>query len=541
MKKVVIGTIIFVLVFILLAIGITALLINKQKNIYLDQEVNNNTEIIQKENEDKDKQQNEIVQEEGIDLYGTYNENDLIIKEVIEQYNGSKVGIPKIEGLKNKDIENKINNDIKEVIYSELTLIDEIDYANFQVYANFSNIISIRYYADSKSGEDYLNFGLNYELVNGEKLNIEDIFKKDADILEIVRNSFYESLNYYNFEYEWDGGEPVEYVDEYEFYKFVKAFMGQEDKYFTITPTEIEFYYEKKYAREEFLNISEDVVIYNKYLTDESIYERDDIGRKDIFTCVDASDYDIFENIEYGYLEDNLWYDITSDNWNEYAGDLSEEKYAKYQEYENKIYNYIQDVLNEYKEKARQNPDKFYIFISKPKYSIYNNGENSFEDGRYVLNYFYSDMLVVNPNIQIYEMPMSLYEEKYRDRIIEEYRYQYFMLNGGVSMYLDEEEGIETKYLDKEKLYNFVKGEELTELTDIFIETSSYMDIINSEVRKELNNLGYSVEQVEELITKVEYEVKGEAVVCKILELPDFEVTVYFRYLDRSLFKLFNN
>ena len=34
------------------------------------------------------------------------------------------------------------------------------------------------------------------------------------------------------------------------------------------------------------------------------------LGYKNIFTCANGN-YDIFENIEYGYLEDNFWYDIT--------------------------------------------------------------------------------------------------------------------------------------------------------------------------------------------------------------------------------------
>ena len=115
------------------------------------------------------------------------------------------------------------------------------------------------------------------------------------------------------------------------------------------------------------------------------------------------------------------------------------------------------------------------------------------------------------------------------------------MLIGGVSLYLDEEEGIESTCFNKERLYNYVTGEELTKLTDVFVEDSLYMDIIKGRIVKALNEGEYSVYDVLETLEKAEYELEGESVVVTVPTIPDFEINVYFNYFDKSMFKLFKN
>ncbi len=87
--------------------------------------------------------------EKTLDLYGTYNENDLIIESVpFASFNGEMAEIPQIKGLKNKEIENKINKDIKNKMKKEIDAFEEkyseVGYFNSTDYANFSNIISLR-------------------------------------------------------------------------------------------------------------------------------------------------------------------------------------------------------------------------------------------------------------------------------------------------------------------------------------------------------------------------------------------------------------
>ena len=87
---------IVLVIFTLLSVGITYTLIkNSTSNVYKE---NNNNQ--------------EINIEKGIDLYGTYNENDLLINDLLETFSGEEIKIPQIEGIKNKQIEEKINKDI---------------------------------------------------------------------------------------------------------------------------------------------------------------------------------------------------------------------------------------------------------------------------------------------------------------------------------------------------------------------------------------------------------------------------------------------
>ena len=98
---------------------------------------------------------------------------------------------PKISGLKNKEIENKINEEIRnkliDVINSEGVLADA--YIN----ASFSNILSVRIQRHGRW--DGLNYylggynGLNYDLNTGNKIQFEDLFVKSAPIKLIFANS----------------------------------------------------------------------------------------------------------------------------------------------------------------------------------------------------------------------------------------------------------------------------------------------------------------------------------------------------------------
>ena len=87
MKKLVKGLLIFLCVFTVLAVLITYVSIKNTKEEF-----------------------NLVVQnEKGIDLYGTYDQNDLIINELVEDYNGVEIKIPKIDGLKNSKVQDKVN------------------------------------------------------------------------------------------------------------------------------------------------------------------------------------------------------------------------------------------------------------------------------------------------------------------------------------------------------------------------------------------------------------------------------------------------
>ena len=149
MKKIIFGLIAFGIV----CFAATGVLIYKHNEEILEKD--NNQENISNGNKEE--------QEKTLDLNGTYNENDIIISENAEIFNSVEIKIPQISGLKNKDIETKVNNSIREKIYSSLKEYSDIEYMSFYTNANFSNVVSIICTCGLK--DDWKEIYLNYELI----------------------------------------------------------------------------------------------------------------------------------------------------------------------------------------------------------------------------------------------------------------------------------------------------------------------------------------------------------------------------------------
>lgn len=421
MKKLIIG----LLIFGLIALGITYLAIQNA----------NKVEIVQP---------NEV----GIDLYGTYDQNDLEIHELKETYNGIEIEIPELDGLKNTNVQNKINKDIKARVYEALEDVTDIRFANFYTRANFANVISISYYIGLEMTSNHI--ALNYNLVDGERLKVEDLFVSDTDLTEIVREAFYR-MSVVDNQYNTQNG--VVSPDEAKVYKLVKRYMDSEEKLFAFSPSEIYFYSGEYAATAKMVEIADKVAIYNRYLTPKSLFEVDDIGYKNLFTCANGS-YDVFETIDYGLMEDNYWYDVTI--WNN--NNIEDEAVAsKFNLFKDKMKSEIYKKVYEYQEIAKKNPDKFYILFSKPNINI--QSDSKYENGKW--NYTYFDIATVHENVQVFEMPMEVYENVYKDKIIDTYRYQYFEMRGGAYLDTYETNGATVTEIRNEKKYNYITGEEM--------------------------------------------------------------------------------
>ena len=98
-------------------------------------------------------QNNDLNEEKTLDLYGTYDENDLIIKEKkinIENVY-EELEIPQISGLKNKEVESKVNQDIEKRIVDKIKEISANgELGNRPTYSrvngNFANVLSMEYH-----------------------------------------------------------------------------------------------------------------------------------------------------------------------------------------------------------------------------------------------------------------------------------------------------------------------------------------------------------------------------------------------------------
>ncbi len=501
MKKLVTGLIIFLAVFLLTCIGITY-------------------KLILSADSDADK----AAVSEGIDLYGTYDQNDLKILEITEDYNGVEVKLPEIDGLKNIDVQNKLNEEMRQRIYKTLNKYDKIDYSYIFTQASFANVISIEFTVADEDLYDRICF--NYNLTDGSPLTLEDLFVKDADILSIVRQTFYNEFTMYKYDEESQSS----YPDENELYKTVKCYMEDPNREFSFSPSKIYFYQSGNTADADMTDFANDIAIYSKYMTEESIFTGEYQGHKNIFTCADIP-FDMMDKLDYGLIGENLWYDITAAGYYD-ENNPDKEQAERFEKFKNEMYDKTYAVLDEYKLKAQSNPDKFYIVLMKPSVSQYT--KSKYNDGEWDTDF--SDMATVSNDVQVFEMPAALYETVYKDKILEGYRYKYYAMRGGLYLDTENTDGAVLTQTSDSALYDYITGEELTELQDVFYPESNYMDIIESEIAERLSSEGYWGYGIDDAVL----ELNGIAVTATFPALDDLCVYIDFYSFDKSTMKHFD-
>lgn len=414
MKKLFVGIVIFTVV----SIGVTWFLIkNKNEKMNLEN-IEISSDISGDKNQDFVDNAIETSREKTLDLYGLYNQNDIVVEDVEERIELSNlnatINIPKIKGLKDKKIEEKINKDIKKRIYEKVNEVSKKDNVSIErtytatTYncSNFSNVISyewnITYNVSGEQRNNYEYVYLNYELVNGERLKFEDIFIKDADLYSIIRRMFYrqvaknslgneaESGAYYDKKsgkwlydgFDFDTGEDVtrEYFPaftEYDIAKKIDEFMESEENDFYFTPSKIYIVSDNNnysYCL-YFKDIADSVVIYDKYLIKESIYEASNIGLKNLWTCSNPNNI-LNDYIEYGFAEENLYYEV---NLSRYTN-VEEIGYPFIKSLD-KIKSQLLETsikkVEEYKRIAKENPNEFYVLSINPYYAIEDRNWNN--------------------------------------------------------------------------------------------------------------------------------------------------------------------
>lgn len=382
--------------------------------------------------------------EKGIDLYGTFDGNDLEIAESVEKRGEYEIKIPRIEGLKDKSVQKKVNGDMYTRIQKLLNKINSEEiHAYYYTYGNFENTISIEFYVTDENAVTQ-RLGLNYELVKGERIALEELFFEKSDLLGIVRKAFYNEF-VLNGDYDYES-ESFSF-DESEFYTTVQNYMNLEEKPFAFTPFEIYLLAGEETATVSMTEYADEITVYSKYNTKESLFEKDDIGFKGAFTCSNIN-YDMFDKIEYGYAAENLWYDITV--WsNFYDAECPADKLEAFNAFKGKIYDEIDEFKKKYEKLAEKTPDRFYIVLEKPSLSIdmESVGEKT----------VYFDTASLNDRIDVYEMDKEYFETIYKDKLIEAYRYKYFVMAGGAYLPRDEDENVMTETETTEKTYNYIR------------------------------------------------------------------------------------
>ena len=574
MKKLFVG----ILIFAIISIGVTGILIKIENNKTGTEKNETSNVLFGEENKNQDNEKNDldISNEKTLDLYGTYNENDLLVEEIEEKIELSNlnttINIPVIKGLKDKSVEEKINNDIRKRIIEKLAEISEkhdniyITDTNTYIKSNFSNVISYNWSFNFEilNGEkyNYESVFLNYELVNGERLNFEDLFVKNADLYSIVRRIFYrqvarESLGgemdgsaYYDKESgKWlkDAWDPytgeditveyIPYLTEYDVSKRIENFMMNENKKFYFTPGRIYVidnttgYSHHLYFEE----IAENVVIYDKYITEQSIYETSDIGLKNLWTC---SEINFWNNqfLKYGFAEENLYYEISMDRYSNGA----DENYplaVSLKKVKNQLIDKANNKLEEYKKIAKKNPNEFYVLSINPYYAV--------EDSDFTNQIFVrTEEYLTTTDIKYKKDVMDELLASYRYYNLGFYRsaleYAGYMYDRRNDKYYDGEvifNNFENK--TEEKVYDARNLKELTSLDEVFKDGVDYMSIIKTKLKNKLTKYSYvSEDELNSLIKEAEYTFCFGGINAKLRNGRTYKI--HYSELDKSILNVYD-
>ena len=279
--------IILVIIFSIICVTTTTLLI-----IYQNIDIEEKTDNIEETDIKKEKDVS------GINLNGTYDQNDLEVEE--KQISLEKVEIKyyQISGLKNKKIQENINNELEEIaknIYKEkikdLNKVTNVS-VNSWVSGNFANILSIdiSFYAkiDDDSDDFYTDSKcINYDLNTGEKIEFKELFTSDAPIEDILRDSSYYSLIEYRTEDNLRGDLVVnDYGEiEEEIAEIINLYKKNKIDNFIVSPDIIMIYENSEIPITIRMDKWADyIATYSRYLTTESLYEKNNIGYKNLYT-----------------------------------------------------------------------------------------------------------------------------------------------------------------------------------------------------------------------------------------------------------------
>lgn len=351
--------------------------INETKEELIEKDIDETNEIAKRKAEDE---------KYALRKYSeTYNENDLIFNEYIDINGDVKLrkDIPdiiirekyiefiQVDGLKDKQVQTKINSLLKEKSYG----FEKDKRVETIVTANFSNVLSVIVSCYDGRGDTQNEIHLNIDLSTGNEIPFEEIFVSSAPIKSILAEGMYKTLawetkgkntNEENWEddydiskadisdfedksiilakkYEKEKGKIKYslYFDKIIVYDLLNGITDKEDRTITI----------------DFVDHLEDIAIYKRFLTEDSLFENSDIGLKNIIVCEYPKVYGIQDVINeiplnIGFISDNVYME---DFFECYISDTNNNT-------KNKITKYLQDFSNDTKKRISNNSDNGLIF-----------------------------------------------------------------------------------------------------------------------------------------------------------------------------------
>ena len=461
-----------------------------------------------------------------------YNQNDLKIIYQDTNYEGLEYKTLRINGLKNKEIENKINKELEEIedeIRKKLVSASgeqENAYLSSNVNANYSNILSVTFYG-SKSDSNYvpqinIEKFLNYDLTTGNKIKLEDLFLPGTDIDLYAQNDIYkqklhDSFSkkniFFNPDY-WQSGELQYVLDEVDEIDFIKQYNkyknSKKDFYLTTTGIGISYSKDGNYGDVyiKYMDCLDNLVVYTKFLTKESIFERDDIGLKDLYVCssvVDQNDQSVYLIKD---LATNLRIDARINVW-------TSEGYNELEFFKNTLAKLKAELIEkkeEYIKIANENKDKYYFVgivydINRyyPKTLLSSYGEEKDIE---------EDKFIVYEQEKTYSVSMQDFSNWFEDKLIQNYTGNRYTLDYQLYIPISDEEKAKCDIKEKTSsiIYNLARKTSTSDLSGIFEDEIDYTTPISDYLEKY-----YSIdrEKVENMIKNHEYAIGAYAITFK--------------------------
>lgn len=461
-----------------------------------------------------------------------YNQNDLKIIYQDTNYEGLEYKTLRINGLKNKEIENKINKELEEIedeIRKKLVSASgeqENAYLSSNVNANYSNILSVTFYG-SKSDSKYvpqinIEKFLNYDLTTGNKIKLEDLFLPGTDIDLYAQNDIYkqklhDSFSkkniFFNPDY-WQSGELQYVLDEVDEIDFIKQYNkyknSKKDFYLTTTGIGISYSKDGNYGDVyiKYMDCLDNLVVYTKFLTKESIFERDDIGLKDLYVCssvVDQNDQSVYLIKD---LATNLRIDARINVW-------TSEEYNELEFFKNTLAKLKAELIEkkeEYIKIANENKDKYYFVgivydINRyyPKTLLSSYGEEKDIE---------EDKFIVYEQEKTYSVSMQDFSNWFEDKLIQNYTGNRYTLDYQLYIPISDEEKAKCDIKEKTSsiIYNLARKTSTSDLSGIFEDEIDYTTPISDYLEKYYN---IDREKVENMIKNHEYAIGAYAITFK--------------------------
>ncbi len=402
----------------------------------------------------------------------TFDCNDLEVNEISDNFEGYKVRYFQIDGLKDKSIQDSINNnlknDLKEAV-SQAKADGSIKgecYVSSLYSSSFANTLSILYSLDSyiidQKTYEYTYYWEksiceNYDLTTGNRIKIQDIFTDDTRGSDIFDSTFYNELI---------KGYTDTDLDEEEYNMLVKDYKDIEEKMLDYilkfdSDQDIPFYFSEQeitfpnyYARIFYEDHLDFVAIYNKYKTQESIFDGryQGIHNLPVLTKRYNSYRQILDEGENYYIDFNLEKSIFDDNVDE------------------KVLNAVLNYINSDAESVKSlgNNGKFYIYNTS-YFLARHEGDN-----------YYS----LNTNTYKCETTKSLFNSEIKPRIVNAFRKSARIPTGEARLY--DNQFVYYLYEDEENGYEKVNKDWENESSEIFFDLEGNI----YETREEAMNPG---------------------------------------------------